>query len=71
MAKNKKICWSKKKVKEYIEFESIYIKVKNKRGGQLMAPTLFFIVERKVKMKVTQLCPTLHNPMDYTVCGIF
>ena len=24
----------------------------------------------KVKVKVAQLCPTLCNPMDYTVCGI-
>ena len=24
----------------------------------------------KVKVKVTQLCPTLCNPMDYTVHGI-
>ena len=24
-----------------------------------------------VKVKVTQLCPSLHNPMDYTVHGIF
>ena len=23
-----------------------------------------------VKVKVTQLCPSLHNPMDYTVHGI-
>ena len=25
---------------------------------------------REVKVKVTQLCPTLFNPMDYTVHGI-
>ena len=25
---------------------------------------------RWVKVKVTQLCPTLCDPMDYTVCGI-
>ena len=24
----------------------------------------------KVKVKVAQLCPTLCNPMDFTVCGI-
>ena len=24
----------------------------------------------KVKVKVTQLCPTVCNPMDYTVYGI-
>ena len=26
--------------------------------------------ERKVKVKVTQSCPTLSNPTDYTVHGI-
>ena len=25
---------------------------------------------RKVKVKVTQSCPTLYDPMDYTVHGI-
>ena len=30
----------------------------------------FFKFYRKVKVKVTQLCPTLCNPMDYTVYGI-
>ena len=28
------------------------------------------LVDRKVKVKVTQSCPTLCNPMDYTVHGI-
>ena len=26
--------------------------------------------EKKVKMKLSQLCPTLFNPMDYAVHGI-
>ena len=29
-----------------------------------------FLLLKKVKVKVTQLCPTLCNPMDYTVHGI-
>ena len=28
------------------------------------------LITMKVKMKVTQLCLTLCDPMDYTVCGI-
>ena len=28
------------------------------------------ILEKSVKVKVTQSCPTLCNPMDYTFCGI-
>ena len=28
------------------------------------------IAYKKVKVKVTQLCPTLYDPMDYTVHGI-
>ena len=27
-------------------------------------------MDQKVKMKVVQSCPTLYNPMDYTVHGI-
>jgi len=30
----------------------------------------FNVVNEAVKVKVTQLCPTLCNPMDYTVHGI-
>ena len=29
-----------------------------------------FPLDRGVKMRVTQLCPTLRDPMDYIVCGI-
>ena len=29
------------------------------------------LLHSKVKMKVTQSCPTLCNPIDYTVHGIF
>ena len=32
---------------------------------------LHFALKVKVKMKVTQSCPTLCDPMDYTVHGIF
>ena len=28
------------------------------------------IAYKKVKVKITQLCPTLYEPMDYTVHGI-
>ena len=31
---------------------------------------LHFALKVKVKMKVTQSCPTLCDPMDYTVHGI-
>ena len=34
-------------------------------SGQLAEPAT-----RKVKLKVTQWCPTLCNPMDYTIHGI-
>ena len=27
-------------------------------------------LDKKVKVKVAQSCPTLCDPMDYTVCGI-
>ena len=30
----------------------------------------FLSIEYKVKVKVAQLCPTLCDPMDYTVHGI-
>ena len=29
-----------------------------------------FMGNSEVKVKVTHSCPTLFNPMDYTVCGI-
>ena len=38
-----------------------------------MIPTetsTLFTFEMKVKVKVTQLCPTLCDPMDFTVHGI-
>ena len=31
---------------------------------------ILFLTLRQIKVKVTQLCPTLCNPMDYTVQGI-
>ena len=39
-----------------------------------MGPTYHFLKHLpalKVKVNVTQLCPTLCNPMDYTIHGIF
>ena len=30
----------------------------------------FVLADEKMKVKVAQLCPTLYNPMDFTVYGI-
>ena len=35
-----------------------------------LIPKHFIHFKRKVKVKVTQSCQTLRDPMDYTVCGI-
>ena len=37
--------------------------------SHLGSPT--YVIKLKVKVKVTQSCPTLCNPMNYTVHGIF
>ena len=37
----------------------------------LLAVCAFGVIAKKVKVKVTHSCPTLCDPMDYTVHGMF
>ena len=39
-------------------------------GGAALCCLASFLVKRKVKEKITQLCPILCNPMNDTVHGI-
>ena len=42
-----------------------------RRGGSSSTKAVRLNIKVRVKVKVAQSCPTLCNPMDYTVCGIF
>ena len=42
-----------------------------RRGGSSSPKAVRLKIKVRVKVKVAQSCPTLCNPMDCTVCGIF
>ena len=43
---------------------------KSRNSVQKAGKYLFLLLNLKVKMEVTQSCPTLHDPTAYTVHGI-
>ena len=50
---------------------SIYQQIwKTRQWPQDWKRSVFIPIPKKVKIKVTQSCPTLCNPMDCTVYGI-